>query len=122
MSADPARLRVAREKGPTPPRHLAAAGRRLWRRVAASYALEGHHEAVLSAACEALDRMRQAQAAIDQDGITVEGRFGPRAHPAIAIERDSRLAVLRALRELGLDYSEAPSRQRTEAAREARWR
>jgi hypothetical protein len=66
--------------------------------------------------------MREAQAAIAADGAYVTGRFGPKAHPGIAVERDSRLAMLRAFRELGLDVEIPSSRARTEAARAGRWR
>lgn len=93
-----------------PPRHLATGGRRLWRAVAGRFELEAHHLAILAAACEAQDRTDAARAAVEADGLTIEGRYGPRAHPAVAIERDSRLAMLRALRELGLDLGTAESR------------
>ena len=102
---------------PSGPAHLSAEGRKLWREVQRSYTLEPHHVQILTRACEALDRLRQAQRAIAADGITVEGRFGPKAHPAIAIERDSRTAFLRALRELGLDL-DAPATSRPPS----RWR
>lgn len=89
----------------------------MWNAIVAEYGLEAHHRAILAAACEALDRMREAQAAIAASGAYVEGRFGPKAHPAIAVERDSRAAMLRALRELGLDL-EAPATSRPPT----RWR
>ena len=87
----------------------------------ASFALEPHHLAVLGAACEANDRMREAQATIARDGAYLDGRYGLRTHPAVAVERDSRLAMLRSFRELGLDIEVPSGRQRTEAARSARW-
>jgi hypothetical protein len=37
------------------------------------------------------------------DGLTVEGAHGKKTHPAVNIERDSRLAFARILRELDLD-------------------
>lgn len=90
------------------PSHLSAEAGALWSSVLADYDLEAHHRGILERACEALDRLRQAQAAIEREGITVEGRFGPKAHPAVGIERDARTAFLRAVRELGLDL-EAPA-------------
>lgn len=108
MSTTPVRL-VARNDRPRAPRHLSREARALWQDVVKEFDLERHHLAVLERACESLDRLRQAQAEIAADGITVTDRYGsPKAHPAIAIERDSRIAFLRAVRELGLDL-EAPA-------------
>lgn len=109
MTAEPSRLSTTRTpRGPASPSHLRADGRRLWRRLVVAYVFEPHHLAILEAACQARDRMTEAREAIERDGLLVEGRFGPRAHPAIAVERDSRLAMMRALRELGLDLEQAP--------------
>lgn len=56
--------------------------------------------------------MRQAQAQLADDGLTTVDRYGGvKAHPAVVIERDSRTAFLRAMRELGLDL-EAPATSR----------
>lgn len=43
--------------------------------------------------------MRGAQRAIKRDGLMVKGKL----HPATTVERDARLAMLRAIRQLGLD-------------------
>ncbi|HVM31444.1 MAG TPA: P27 family phage terminase small subunit [Candidatus Limnocylindrales bacterium] len=96
---------------PTPPRHLSAESRRLWRATLARFEFEPHHLTILTVALEALDRLRQAQAEVERDGLTVPGRWGPRAHPAIAIERDARIAYVRAIRELGLDLEPPPERK-----------
>lgn len=65
---------------------------------------------LLQSALEALDRMRQAQAAIAADGLVVRDRFGqPKAHPATVTERDSRAAMLAALKALNLDLEPPPS-------------
>ena len=39
------------------------------------------------------------QRILDREGIVVEGRMGLKPHPAVSIERDSRIATLRCLRE-----------------------
>jgi phage terminase small subunit len=89
------------------PEHLKAA-RALWEAVAAAYVLEPHHFRLLTLACEASDRCDEARAALEADGLFIRDRFGAiKPHPAAAIERDSRLAAARMLRELNLDSDKA---------------
>jgi hypothetical protein len=65
---------------------------------------EPHALRVLTLACEALDRCEGARKAIKRHGTTYVDRFGaPKARPEVAIERDSRIAAIRAFRELSLD-------------------
>ncbi len=53
----------------------------------------------------AWDRVEAARKAIAEDGLFVEGRYAGsrRAHPAAAIERDARNALIRILTTLDLD-------------------
>ncbi len=93
---------------PKPPPHLSRSSKRLWRQVVSDYALEPHALEVLRLALEALDRAADARDALAQHGTTYNDRFGsPRARPEVSIERDARLAALRAFRELMLDGAES---------------
>lgn len=88
----------------TAPRHLKPETAKWWREVAKEYDLQGHHERLLTAAGEAWDRQQQAREALAKHGTTYMDRFGqPRARPEVAIERDSRIAFARLVRELDLD-------------------
>jgi phage terminase small subunit len=87
----------------TAPKHLKTIGRVLFNSVTRDYDLQSHHIALLTLACEARDRAEEARAAIAKDGAYVDGRYGLKAHPAIAVERDSRLAFGRLLRQLDLE-------------------
>jgi len=89
---------------PSVPKHLGKPGRALWRSVVAEYDLQPHQFVLLEAAGMARDRMMAAAEAIASDGLIVADRYGAaKASPAVAIERDSRLAVARCLRELALE-------------------
>jgi phage terminase small subunit len=99
-----------------PPEHLSASCRDWWQSVTDDYSLEPHHLRLLQLAAEAWDRCSQARAVLDEQGLVYENRFGnPMPRPEVAIERDSRLAFARLLRELDLDV-EPPSEPRRRPA------
>jgi hypothetical protein len=90
------------------PAHIRADTRRWIRGILEDFDLEPHHFRILVKTAEAWDRSEQAREAL-VDGLTVVDRYGtPKAHPCVAIERDSRTAFFRGLRELALDI-DAPS-------------
>jgi phage terminase small subunit len=91
------------------PEHLSARSRELWARIVRDYDLDVHHLELLRLALEALDRCEQARQALADEGMLTTNRYGVRvAHPAVAIERDSRLAAARLFRELDLEGEPLP--------------
>ena len=95
------------ESAPAPPKHLKARGRALWRGVHRDYVLDTAHDRQrLLVACEASDRIDEARARIDQDGVFVTSPQGLKSHPGIKLEQDNRIILLRALRELGVDVAD----------------
>ena len=59
---------------------------------------------ILRSACESFDRCQAAKALLDKDGPVFVDRYGqPRVHPAAAVERDNRAAMLSAIKALNLD-------------------
>jgi phage terminase small subunit len=92
-----------------PPSGLSDAAKAWWRETVAEYELEAHHLRLLTEAAWSWDRAQQARALVDAEGMVLRDRFGQaKAHPAVAIERDSRAAYLRACRELDLDGAQQP--------------
>jgi P27 family predicted phage terminase small subunit len=87
------------------PQKLSVEARGLWQKLAKEYQIEDQGGlAVLQVACEALDRLRAAQAGIKKDGMTFTDRFGQvRINPLTSVERDSRAQYLQALKALNLD-------------------
>lgn len=89
---------------PSAPAHLSAEAKRWWVRLVTDFDLEDTALLVLETALESFDRVRQCQEALKREGLTVADRYGkPRAHPLVAVERDARLTMLRALKALNLD-------------------
>ena len=98
---------------PKVPEHLATATKAWWRAVVSDFVLDPHHLRLLTLAAEAWDRCVQARTVLGAEGLTYLDRFGaPHARPEVAIERDSRLAFARLLRELDLDL-EPPASTRS---------
>lgn len=108
------------DSGPLPgsnkisaPRHLRPDTAAWWLSVADGYALEAHHLRILTLAAEAWDRGQEAREAITRHGSVYVDRFDqPRARPEVAIERDSRIAFARLVRELALDLDPPDERGR----------
>lgn len=112
----PIQLPIDSTAGQTrPPRHLSAASKRFWRAILGDFILEPHHIELLRLACEALDRAAEARIALADGNVLVDGRYGPRLSPMVAVERDSALRAARLLNLLGLDLSDGrpPSRWHT---------
>lgn len=104
--------RKAPPRLPAAPSHLTARSKALWRDIVTRFALEPQHLAALRLTLEAVDRCDEARAVLKRDGIVTAGARGTLvAHPAVAIERDARIAVLRGLRQLGLDEFADPTQQ-----------
>jgi P27 family predicted phage terminase small subunit len=88
------------------PSHLRKESSAFFDNVMTEYTLDEHHVILLTKACESLDRIEEAQEIIKKEGLIYKDRFGsPRAHPAVAVERDNKIAVARLFRELGLDLA-----------------
>ena len=59
---------------------------------------------ILDRAIESFSRMREAEAIIEKEGLTVVNRFvEKKEHPCLNTERKSRAAFLLALKQLNLD-------------------
>jgi phage terminase small subunit len=95
------------------PKHLQPDTQAWFEQVVVDYVLEPHHVRLLVLAGEAWDRGVEAREQLAKEGLTFTDRLGSiRAHPAAAIERDSRIAFARLIRELALDV-ENPTEERS---------
>jgi phage terminase small subunit len=88
---------------PAAPTDLSPEMKRWFDEVVTEHELEPHRLRLLVLACQAWDRGEQARKDIAEHGTTYEDRFSaPRTRPEVAIERDSRLAFARILKDLDL--------------------
>jgi P27 family predicted phage terminase small subunit len=87
------------------PKHLSKEAKHLWDRLLSEYDIVDEAGVlILQTAMEAFDRMREAQSIIKAEGMQVEDRFHQKkAHPLTTVERDSRSAMMAALKALNLD-------------------
>lgn len=98
---------MRQKKSNKAPSHLSEESRKWWQSIIAEYELESHHLRLLRLAAEAWDRCQQARRRLQKHGMTYDDRFGqPKSRPEVAIERDSRLAFARLVRELGFDVAD----------------
>lgn len=88
-----------RTEDPKPPRGLSREALSWRQRIIAGWVLDDAAVLILDTGLEAFDRMREAQRVIRRHGVILKGRV----HPAVLVERDARLAMLRAIKQLGLD-------------------
>ena len=93
------------KKSKTAPKWLSVEARTWWRKLTREFDIaDSGGLLLLQTGLEAFDRMRQAQAVLEKDGMTVLDRFNQRKpNPATVVERDSRAGLLGALRALNLD-------------------
>jgi P27 family predicted phage terminase small subunit len=91
---------------PSAPRYLSKQGKAWWRRILEEFELGDSSLLDLELTLQAFDRWQAARELLDKEGTVIKDRFEQdKLHPAVLIERDSRFAVLRGLRQLGLDLA-----------------
>lgn len=104
LRAVPATRKPVKRSTLAAPAHLSASSKTWWQSIMADFELEAWHVRLLTAAAEAWDRCQEARAIVTVEGLTTKDRYGTaKPHPAVAIERDARLAFARLVRELNLD-------------------
>jgi phage terminase small subunit len=88
-----------------PPKGLSIAAKRWWCHLQTEFGIEDPGGLViLTAAAEAFDRTKQAEAMVKAEGLTTLDRFGQqKPHPAVNIARDARAQMLTAIKQLRLD-------------------
>jgi len=90
------------------PKHLNKEGKKLYKAVLEEFELQSHEQAILTQACECLDRIYQAREVIQKnDSAFYNDRFGkPKVHPALETEKKFKTLFYRLLRELGLSLED----------------
>jgi len=100
-------------KKPRPPSNLSPEARTWFKKLVDEFPIDDPAGLMLlQQACEALDRLRETQKIIHNEGVVIADRFGqPRQHPATLVERDARNQLVKCIRMLDLDI-EVPAPRR----------
>lgn len=100
-------MKNSKAKKPKAPAHLSREAKQWWGAIMGEFQIDDRAgELLLLLALESFDRMRASQKAIEAEGAVVTDRFGQqKPNPHVLIERDSRTAVQRALKQLNLDIA-----------------
>lgn len=95
---------ISNEPNAKPARKLGASGTLLWKSIMAEYEIaDAGGQQMLTLACQQLDRAEACREQIDRDGEVVHTKHGPKEHPLLKQELQSRSFVVRTLQRLGLD-------------------
>ena len=90
-------------KKKTIPSKLTGEAKAFYQRIVDKYDLTDAGIQLLEVAAFTLQRMFEAKALIDKEGIVQGGKSMNRLHPAVKCEHDARLSFCRFLKELNLD-------------------
>jgi len=88
-----------------PPTGLSPAAKTWWTKLTTEYSIDDPAGLlILETAMRAMDRMTMAAGLVDLHGAVVVDKYQQlKANPACAVERDSRAAMMAALKSLNLD-------------------
>ncbi len=100
---------IAQPKPPGPPRGTKAGGRRLWKSVVTKFDLDEHELALLREAVRTIDALDALATITARDGLIVDTKAGPRAHPAAVEARQLRVTLARIVAALRLPADEDES-------------
>ena len=97
---------------PKPPSYLNARSKAIWRSLSDEFGIDDAAGILLlTSVCECHERVAVAREMIDREGAVVADRWGtPKTHPAVAVERAARSALLASLRALNLDIKPVADR------------
>lgn len=100
-----ARLPTTKTQGRDPPASLSVESATWWRRIVLEHDLtDAPSLLTLSTALHSYDRANEAAVVLKREGLTVKSVGGSKkTHPAVAVERNARVAFLRAMASLRLD-------------------
>jgi P27 family predicted phage terminase small subunit len=89
---------------PSPPSHLSARGKRIWREIVAAWVVGPEALPILRAGLESLDLYDMARAQLATEGLTIRHpeSGAMRAHPAAAVMKDALSGFRQCFRQLGL--------------------
>jgi len=93
------------------PKGLSREARTLWKGVVNTWTMDEPGLVLLEMACRSLDRRRDAELTLAEEGAVQIDRFGQRKpHPCVGIIRDEVTSFCRCMKALGLDVAGAAAK------------
>lgn len=86
----------------SPPAWFNTTAKQEWKRITGLVKLTPENRRLVESYCLAVAEIVQATKALDKEGLTVDGRFGSKAHPAARIRADAMCRLIRLHDKLGL--------------------
>jgi len=92
-------------KKPAAPVGISSEAREWWKKLTEAYVFADPDSIMLlQSIMSCFDRVNQARALVEKEGLVVHNRFGEaQPHPALRVENAARDAMHRALKQLGLE-------------------
>ena len=96
-----------KRKIPHAPRNIRPEAKQLWKQVHEDWDVDPASQEILRVAVISLSRFLEARETIDIEGATYTTPTGQiKKHPALEVEKASRMGFLAAMRDLALDYDD----------------
>jgi P27 family predicted phage terminase small subunit len=104
-------ISYSKHKVPHAPKNIRPEAKQLWKQVHQDWEVDPAGQEILRVAVISLSRFLEAREIIDREGATYTTPTGQiKKHPALEVEKASRMGFLACMRELGLDYDDEPKR------------
>ena len=99
------------------PKRSQSNGEKVASEIRERFELDAHEEALLVEVVRTVDQLDTLAGIVEREGSMVDGKFGPRAHPALVEARQLRITLARLVAALRLPDDEVAGRPQRRGTR-----